>query len=132
MGSERATDLVGVSTFPLSHLASGGKSGSLTPPKSLKRADQLLVKTGWWTCPYVWPGPFLGDGGHHVLFGEKPQEEGWGMCWVRFRVRFREPPPPSLSNPVNVERLLIARPEGLINHRGETEALSGAVHSPLQ
>lgn len=83
MEAEKANGLVGFSTFPLSHLASRGKSGSLTPPKSLKRSGQLLVKTGWWTCPGVLPGPCPGGWEHRVLFGEKPQEErGGGVCWV--------------------------------------------------
>lgn len=62
MRSEKANDLVGFSTFPLLHLASGGKSGSLTPPTSLKRSGQLLVKTGWWTCGVSGQGPVLRDG----------------------------------------------------------------------
>lgn len=78
MEAEKANGLVGFSTFPLSHLASRGKSGSLTPPKSLKRSGQLLVKTGWWTCPGVLPGPCPGGWEHRVLFGEKPQEERGG------------------------------------------------------
>lgn len=71
--SEKANDLVCFSTFPLSHLALRGQSGSLTSPKPLKRSSQLIAKMGWWTCPGIWPGP-CPEGGERrvpcVLRGE--------------------------------------------------------------
>lgn len=85
MESEKANDLVCFSTFPLSYLALGGQSGSLTPPKAMKMSGQLAVKMGWWTCSSIWLGPCLKGWERHVLrvlfWEERSLRRGLQALW---------------------------------------------------